>query len=400
MTTSETEPSSVPQLEFDLRSNPDLWSDPWGSWDPLREAHPFFLASGGPDRIWVATRYDAIHEALQHPELFSSRSVTPYEAVDAHRWIPEELDPPEHTAYRQLLTPFFTPGKVKEMTPRIRSWCVELIDGFAGDGHCELIGQFARRYPTYIFMGIMGLPEQEADMLLDWADRLLHTSGADDPDGSIRGGAAVTISEYLTSLIAARRAEPRDDLVTFLTQAEIDGAPIPEQELLEACFLLYMGGLDTVAGELGCFFRHLAEHPEHRAQLVSEPALVPAAVEEMLRYYSIVMTGRVVTTDVEFHGCPMRAGDRLQMPLASAGRDQREFPGESEVDFQREINRHMAFGAGPHRCLGSHLARAELAIALEEWHTRIPSYRLADPDTIRVHAGGVAGYDRLDLVWP
>jgi cytochrome P450 len=212
-------------------------------------------------------------------------------------------------------------------------------------------------------------------------------------------GAVGKIMMLLNELIEDRLANPRDDIATTIVTATIDGEPMPREHMLQMAFLLYMGGLDTVAGELGCFFRHFALHPQDRQYVIDHPDRIPDVVEELLRAYSIVNTGRIVTRDADWNGCPMKQGDRIFVPLPSGGRDPREFDNAAGVDFERERNRHMAFGAGPHRCLGSYLARAELVIAVEEWHRRIPAYSLAEGEPLGFHVGGVAGYDRLPLVW-
>ena len=398
-TTDGSRGDAVAEIAFDYTGDADLWADPWGHWDVLRERHRFARTTAGMAApTWVLTRYDDIHEALQNPEVFSSRSVTPPDPEGAHRWIPEELDPPEHAPYRQILTPFFTPAAMRDLEPRIRSWCVELVEKLVPEGRCDFVADFARLYPTYIFMGLFGLPVAEAGVLLGWADALMHTSSAEDPEHKVRQEATMAIAGYLMNLIEVRRRHPADDICTFLVQAKVDGKPMSDEDLLNYAFLLYMAGLDTVAGLLGCTFRHLAEHDGDRRRIVEDPQVIPVAVEEFLRYYSIVTSGRLVTRDVEFHGCPMRAGDRVLLPTVSANRDPSAFAAAGSFVIDRTANRHMAFGAGPHRCLGSHLGRLELAVALEEWHRRIPDYRLG-PGDVGVHAGGVAGLDALPLAW-
>jgi len=203
----------------------------------------------------------------------------------------------------------------------------------------------------------------------------------------------------LGELINARRKEPRDDLVSYLTRATIDDRQLTDMELLAISFLLYMAGLDTVAGMLTYIFRHLAEHPNHRSRLREHPETIPDAVEEFLRYYAIVTTARFVTRDVEFAGCPMHAGDRVVLPTAASGRDPKQLADADKFIIDRPQNRHLSFGAGPHRCLGSHLARVELAVAIEEWHKRIPDYRIEPRANITQHVEGVAGLDTLPLVW-
>jgi cytochrome P450 len=368
-------------------------------WDRLREEHRAFASDRAPGwTVWFLLRHDDIHAALQQPDLFSSRSVVPF-SDEPHQWIPEELDPPEHTKYRQLLNPLFAPGKVERMEPWIRAFCASLIEPLTVAGGCDLVASFARRFPTTIFMELFGLPTSEADTFLDWVHGLMHTPPESDPDGEIRAGFMLSIAGYLGELLAARRAERRDDIISYLVGCSVDGRPLTDAELMEMCFLLYMAGLDTVAGMIGFMFWHLAEHPDHRRALVADESLIPDAVEEFLRYYSIVNTSRVVTRDADFGGCPMKAGDRAVLPTAAANRDPRAFTDADAFVIDRRPNRHIAFGAGPHRCLGSHLARLELRVALEEWHRRIPEYGIADGATVRQDVSGVSVVENLPLVW-
>jgi cytochrome P450 len=398
--TSSSDTSSPPLIEgFDVSTWPALVTDHWNEWDRLRSTTPLFRAAFGPDPIWVITEYAHQHEALQDYGLFSSSNVTVQEPAGMHQWIPEELDPPVHGKYRQLMTGHFTPGAVKDLEPRIRTWCAELIDSFVAEGQCDFINDFARLFPTIIFMGIAGLPVERAQEMLDLVGRLMHTPQSEDPDGAIRGGAVGAIMALLNGVLDERVADPRDDVITTIATATIEGTPVSRDEQLQMAFLLYMAGLDTVAGELGAFFHHLAACPADRQFVLDHPDQIPTVVEELLRAYSIVITGRVVTRDVDWHGCPMHAGDRILVPTASGNRDPGEFERAAEIVFDRERNRHMAFGAGPHRCLGSYLARSELTIALEEWHKRVPEYRLAPSVEVTFHSSGVCGFDSLPLVW-
>ena len=392
-------PTAVPVLDgFHYGTDPGLLASMWERWDELRQDHRFFkTVDNGPDLVWVMTRYADIHDALRDYELFSNECVQATDPVGAHRWIPEELDPPEHGKYRQLLTPRFAPAAVDALEPRVREVCVGLIEQFANKGSCDFFLDFARLFPTTIFMEIMGLPVDRSGEFLQWAHNLMH-EGASDP--AQREEATMEIMGLLGQLVADRRSQPQDDLMSDLVTAEIDGQPIGDMELLEMCFLLYMAGLDTVAGELGAFFHHLATHQDDRRQIVDDPACIPDAVEELLRAYAIVTTGRLITRDVEWNGCPMKAGDRVLLPTASANRDDAAFENSTSVYLSRQANRHIAFGAGPHRCVGSHLARLELVVALEEWHRRIPNYSLDTSEPLKFHSGGVAGYEKLPLIWP
>jgi cytochrome P450 len=207
------------------------------------------------------------------------------------------------------------------------------------------------------------------------------------------------VMAYFSALIDEKRARPQDDLVSAAAGWKIDDEEIPMEKLLSMCLLMFMAGLDTVAAQLSWNFYHLATHPEDRRRLVDDPALIESAVEEFLRFYTIVRPSRKVMRDIDFHGCPMKAGDMVHIPLAAACRDPKAFPDADQVLIDRAQNQHIAFGAGPHRCLGSHLARRELRIAMEEWHRRIPDYRIPEDADLIAHSGAEISVERLPLVW-
>jgi cytochrome P450 len=207
---------------------------------------------------------------------------------------------------------------------------------------------------------------------------------------------------YFQSLVTERREHPEaraDDIVSHAIDWQIDGEPASDEDVLSCMLLLFMAGLDTVAAQLSYSFFHLATHDEDRKRLVSEPSLAPHAVEELMRAYPIVQTARTATKDMDFHGCPVKAGDMVAFPLGLAGRDPQAFDNAREVDLDRANPRHISFGAGPHRCLGSHLARQELAVVLQEWHALIPDYRITDLDAVVEHSGGVYSIECLPLAW-
>jgi cytochrome P450 len=200
-------------------------------------------------------------------------------------------------------------------------------------------------------------------------------------------------------VISERRRAPADDIISVLLGSEVDGRLMNDEEVLDTCFLLFMAGLDTVTASLGFMFKFLAENPEHRRQLVEDPSIAPAAVEELVRVHAVVNPTRTVIQDTELCGVRLRKGQRILLSTALATRDPDAYGDALTVRFDRKPNNHIAFGAGPHRCLGSHLARKELQIALVEWHRRIPDYRVAAAPTIKAHAGGVLGIDVLPLEW-
>jgi cytochrome P450 len=243
-------------------------------------------------------------------------------------------------------------------------------------------------------MRLMGLPAEEMPLFLEWEEGLLRGKTMAD-----RAVAARSIKDYLIELIAARRAKRSNDLVSFVVDLQIDGQPISDERALGICYLFYVAGLDTVASTLGSTFRELAEQPELQRQLRAEPALIGDAVEEFVRAFGVVVDYRYLTQDHEFHGVRMRKGDLIELPLGVGSRDPKEYPDPHRIDFRRENTRSITFAAGPHRCIGSHLARREFRIALEEWTTRVPEFRIKPGDKPRVQAESVWGVSYLPLVW-
>jgi len=384
---------------FDHYTDPDLLADSRAAWKRLREESPIFKSD-------IDERYDIFYvlgyednlRALQDWETFSSRSVL-YIDQPHQQMIPEELDPPEHTKYRRVLSPHFAPNVVRTWEADIRELSASLVAEYRASGGGDFVKGFAQKFPTTIFLRLFGLPVEQRDEWVHQAHLVLRTSDAEDPDRSIRMNAAGFIVGALAEVAAARRAEPRDDLISALVREEVDGAPIADEPLMAKCFLLYTAGLDTVANVLTYSFKHLAEDPQLRRRLIEQPELIPDAVEEFLRFYSIASGARVVTRDTDFAGVPMKEGDRIVYSTPAAGRDPEQFPDADTFIPDRKPNRHLAFGAGPHRCVGSHLARLELRIALEEWHKQIPDYRIPEGTEFTEYVGAVSGLTALPLEW-
>ena len=263
---------------------------------------------------------------------------------------------------------------------------------------------FALRYPTEVFLAMIGLPGSDAEQMVSWVDDFFWGFGG-DPEGQEAMVAGLTaIRGYWEAAIGERRGEPEPrpgDLASHLLHATIDDAPLEETVVLDMLQVLVLAGLDTTRGQLGYLFKYLADNPTDRRRLVDEPALVPAAVEESLRLHTIIFgDGRKVTTDTEFYGCPLRKGDMVYALVASANRDPRVYERAGEYVIDRKGSPHLGFAGGPHRCLGAHLARRELQVAVEEWLRVIPDFRLAASDPLRERGGGaMLGLLRLPLAW-
>jgi cytochrome P450 len=384
---------------FDHATSPELVGASFDGWSRLRaESAAFRSDIAGSYDLWYVLRYGDIRAALQNHELFSSRSVQ-YLGDSPQRLLPEELDPPEHAKYRRLLNAPLSPSAIRAREDQIRTLCNTLIDEIAPHGECDFLTGFAQRFPTAIFLDLMGLSVSKAPEFIARAQTVLHVNSRQDPDFSQRATAAMEIVADIGAAVASRRQTPRGDMISSLVSATVDDRPLTDDELYQLGFLLYLAGLDTVANVLTYSFRFLAGRPDLRSLLRDEPDKIPQAVEELLRLFSIASTVRVVTEDTVFAGCPMKAGDRVVLPTASAGRDGGQYLRPDEFKLDRFANAHLAFGAGPHRCAGAHLARLELRIALEEWHRRIPDYELAGDQPVTEYVGAVAGLTALPLRW-
>lgn len=396
-----TERSIPPELVVDFDIHDDgLTPKVYERYAELRQGCPVAWSNSHGGH-WVLTRYEDIHEVTRCPEIFSNNPVAiPPNLGQDQPLIPLEIDPPEHTSYRQILTPLFSTPRMNALEPQIRSLVTDLIDNFAARGECEFIEEFARPLPTQVFLGLMGWPQEDAPQLLKWTTDIIEgkPGGTDEESNEVRTAAGLEVYTYFAELLDNAYENPGDDIISQLTRASFNGErELSQFEILNIVFIVMIGGLHTVTGTLGNCLIYLAEHPEQRDRLAAEPALVPSAVEELLRWESIVAPGRRVTAPVTIGGVEMQPGDRVMLVLGSAGRDPEEFPDADQVILDRDPNRHLAFGSGPHRCLGSHLARVELKVALEEIHRRLPDYQLVadDPPVLKLHQ--VKGVDRLKL---
>ena len=368
----------------------------------MREQCPVLRRPGwdGHPQV-VVSRYEDVIWSLKHPGVISSAP----DAINIgqeQKLIPLQVDPPEHAKYRRLLDPEFAPKRMQALEPEIRPFVNELIDRFFERGECDVHEELATPLPSGVFLALMGLPMSDLPMMLQWRD---DTVRPDVPPNDFAAAAAVRervgheITEYFEKMVQERRRNPDGTLLSRVAHGEVEGRPLTREEILGICHLLMLGGLDTVTATLDCALAYLATHPDRRKALVDDPSLCPAAVEELLRHQSpVMMVVRVVKEDCELNGEQLKTGDHMTVLIGSANSDDTEFAAANECDFARESNRHLAFGAGPHRCLGSNLARIELCIALEEWHRRIPDYRIKN-GTELVYSPGIRQTAELPLVW-
>lgn len=365
----------------------------------LRESNPVFRS----EQAVVLSRLADIEMALKHTELFSS-NMDAVNLGNIRPLIPLQVDPPEHAKYRRVLDPLFTPREMARREPRVTELVNEMIDRFAGRGECDFHEEFAVPLPCTVFLQLLGLPLEDLDKFLEWKDGVIRPEGDSGFDRRHESSAPVAqqIYEYFDRAIDDHIASPRDDVLSALINAKVDsegGRALSREEVLDICFLFLIAGLDTVTDSLDCFFVYLARHPDHRHQLVEQPDVLPHAIEELLRWETPVPgVARVAMQDVEVGGCPISKGERVSPLLGAANTDPAEFPNPEVVDFNRNPNRHRAFGGGPHRCLGSHLARMELRVALREFHRRIPDYEIK-PGTQLTYTAALRSVESLPLVF-
>jgi cytochrome P450 len=375
--------------------DPEMAAAPQASYRAMQEHAPVLRMDG----LVMISRHDDVMHALRHPELFSSNM----DAIDIGNirpLIPLQIDPPDHVKFRRLLDPLFSPKEVAKLEPEVRRLVNELIDDFEASGECEFSDQFAIPLPCTVFLALLGLPLDDLDLFLRFKNAIIRPGGSDgDEARSIQRAAGQEIYAYFQSVVDARRAEPRDDLISGFIAAEVDGTRLSDNDILDICYLFLLAGLDTVTASLTCAVAYLARHPDRRDAITAHLALVPAAVEELLRWESIVPgVPRVAMNDVEISGETVRAGESVMCMIGAANIDPSEFPDADVVDLERTANRHLAFGGGLHRCLGSHLARLEMRVALEELHRRLPDYAIKAGETPR-YTMGIRAVEYLPLVF-
>ncbi len=355
--------------------------------------------TGGP----VIARYEDVVWALRHPEIFSSAMDLQVALGTERPMIPQQIDPPEQTKYRKILDPRFSKKRMMELAPAVRADADALIDRFVDKGECEFDRDFAIPLPCNAFLHLMGLPPEELDTFLRMKDGIIrpHMTHPDPVEAqAVRIQTGKDIYAFFRDFIGVRRKDPKDDLMTYLVTVELGGEKLSDNEIVDVCFLFILAGLDTVTATLGCNIAYLAANPDQRRKLLGDEGIVDSAVEELLRWETPV-TGvpRVLKQDLTLHGMEMKAGELVTLLLGASNLDDEEFSDAEDVNLARERNRHLAFGAGAHRCLGSHLARMELRVAMDAWHRRIPDYAIKPGET-PTYSSGIREVQYLPLVWP
>ncbi|WP_369117751.1 cytochrome P450 [Mycobacterium avium] len=367
------------------------------AWRELREAGESVLSG---EEI-VLTSAEAVEFAAKRPDIFSSAKA--FDRLGSPvPLIPIAIDPPDHTRFRRMLDPFFSPKKMAEREPELRKQAGELIDAILAKGHSDVVADLATPFPSQVFLTLFGLPMADRDRLVQWKDSILEFTDPSSTEATPEVLAhAMELFTYLTEHIAARRADTTgSDMLTQLMQNSEEGG-MDDNEILGLCFMFVLAGLDTVTSAVGFALAKLAGDPELRRRISNDYSLIPAFIEELLRVDGPVpFAPRVTTQEVEVAGRVVPKDTTVMLSYGSADRDPLRYEDADNVHLDSKAV-HFAFGRGPHRCLGSHLARLELRIILEEWHKRIPEYSLADgKDPQMPWPTGTMGLKSVPLTFP
>ena len=371
-------------------------------WDQLRGTCPVAHTDryGG---AWLPVTHADVSAVARDTDHFSSEGAVLANKPPRDQWVstapiggapPITSDPPFHADARRLLLPAFSPQVVAEWEPEIRRLCNELIDNMGSVDTVDAAVQYAQNIPVYVIARMLGLPLEDSDYFRETVHLVLEEIGAEFGE---RQGGFEKLEAYLGRHVQDHIDNPKDDLIGFLLNAKIYDQPLSPQHVVGTIILLMVAGIDTTWSSIGSSIWHLAQHPSDLQRMVNEPELLPTAIEELLRVYAPVTMARIVSQDAEIGGCPVKRGDSVLLPFPAANRDPEVFPDADKVIIDREENRHVAFGLGIHRCLGSNLARLELRVAVQVFIQRFPKFELADPSAVTWSLGQVRGPRKLPV---
>lgn len=403
-------PDHVPEaivFDFDMYRDPDLLTNPLPRiLDLLKTAPPIFWTprNGGH---WIFLSHASNFDAARDTDAFSNEAI-PYEQIQAMKAqmppdapqiplpFPLLLDPPLHGKYRRPLQTVFSPKIINGLKDGIRALAIEIIGKVAPEGKCEFINEIAVPLPVQVFLKMLGLPIELMPEYRALVKEVLSQHDSDPAAGLMR---LQRVTAAMRDTVLARREDPKDDIISLLWSLEIDGKPVTLNDIENYGVLLFIAGLDTVVNSMGYAVYHLAQDQALQKRLRRNPDLIPEAVEEMLRRYSFVIPPRRLKKDIVFHGFEMKENERVMLFLPAADLDSDVFPDAEKFDLNRENKGHIVFNAGPHRCLGSHLARVELQIFYQEFLSRMPNFSLDPKRPPTFHCGQILGFDTLDLIW-
>lgn len=382
----------------------DIDADPHPIWRRLRDEAPAYRNERFD--FWALSRFDDVEPAHRDTKTFISGHGTVLEIMQPEPLPTGQLmflDPPDHTRLRALVSRAFTPRRVEQLEVRIREICNEFFDRVGGSGRFDYVQDFAAPLPSLVISSLLGVPLEDQEMLRGKIETIFHIEPGVGMINDVSMRARLAIQDYILGQLEQRRVDPRDDMLTDLTRAEIteDGAPrqLTDDEAADFGNLLVSAGTETVAKLLGWATMLLDEHRDQRAEMVADASLIPNAIEEILRYEApSPVTGRWTTRDLEYYGVEIPAGSKVLLIAGSANRDERHYADGDRFDIHRSLDHHLSFGSGAHFCIGAALARMEARVALEETMRRFPALRVDRKAAVRLHTSTVRGYSKVPVV--
>ena len=386
--------------EFPLVLGHFVEENPWESLVPKAcegpdASYALGIYPGEGGAAWLFRRKEDVNRIFFDAEHFSYRGWSSFARFIGESWnqVPTEMDPPDHTLFRVALNPLFSPPKMMKLEDDLRLRARRLIDTFKDRGECQLMTDFAFPFPVAVVLDMMDLPQERLWDFQKWEHGLLHSGKLEVMQEATRN-----VVSYLREVIAERKKNPGDDLISAAIKSEVDGRKWTDDELVGYGFNLFIGGLDTVTANIGNQVRYLAENPDQQNLLRANPGMIGPAVEEFMRVFAAVTTFRVCVKETTVAGVTVKPGDKVAMCTTVAGRDGQAYDNPHQVRLDRKPT-HVSFAVGPHFCLGVHLARRELRIALEELLAALPAFRIKPGETISSQVGGIIQPTRLPLVW-
>tara|TARA_B100000700_G_scaffold267854_3_gene308115 strand:+ start:1023 stop:2243 length:1221 start_codon:yes stop_codon:yes gene_type:complete len=395
-------PVSDPAIDYNILDGAYI-ENPLPTWDDLRRRCPIAHTErwGGS---WLPTRYEDVQALAKMVPALSSRSSLVFD-------LPEELDsdlvtgpkgaaplssdPPEQTWTRKALLPHFTPKMAEAQRPFTTTVCADLIDSFIDDGRCDAASQYSEQITPKVITHMLGVNKDATHELIEWVKMILNLG----LEGTEWTEYWSLIRDFFASEIQDRRFNPQDDLISKLTHTEVGGEAIPEEVVVGMCALQLVAGIDTTWSVISSAIWHFAAHPEDQQRIAADPSLWPTAIEELLRFYSPVTSGRNATRTIEYNEVTFQSGDKVLLNFPAANHDPEVFENPQIFMLDRKENRHIAFGVGIHRCTGANLARVEIEVALKTWFERIPRFSLEHPDAVCWAGGGTRGPTRVPVIF-
>ncbi len=394
-------PDHVPQelvRSIGMLVSPEFLADPYEFFPKLHEENPplFYDVNPAMGNSWVTIKHDLAFKALRDAEHMTTQTaaIFPRNPDNYFQLIPQELNPPIHRKFRNILDPFLSPKAVLQLEKDIRGLANQLIDKVIDRGECEFAADFARPLPVTVFLRFMGLPLEMTDTFVRWVVSLISFA---EREKAVQ--IMAEIEEYLLTVIEEKRLNPDEAAISKIVHGRIDGEPLGERDIYGFVFFLFIAGIDTVYAALNNTWVWLARNPDRRREMIADPGNIDNQAEELLRIFGVTFSGRVVTQDFEMDGVMLKAGDRFMSLLPSCNYDPDVWENPREVRFDRPRKPILTFTGGIHACMGGHLARLEYKIAMQEWLRRIPNFSIKPGAQITYRPSGVIGPDEVPLVW-